>query len=303
MILAVDCGHTLTGADYGASGYKEESLITREVGRIVIQLLRNAGHTVIDATVDNASTMSESLSRRVNKANSSNCDYYICIHFNAFNGTAFGTEVLYYSNPDERMQRVLNSICSSLGYFNRGLKQRTGLYVLKHTNMKAMLIECAFCDNRDDMNKYNPNKLAQAIVSGFLGQSVSAPTNPTKNEVKAQPTPNNNWLDDYLKTWNWNNWVRDLQMECNKQGFSNQTVDGIVGPATLNGCPTLKKGCKGNITKLLQEVLKAYGIANLVIDGDFGGATFNAVIAYQKSKGLAADGIVGRNTWSKLLGL
>ena len=92
-------------------------------------------------------------------------------------------------------------------------------------------------------------------------------------------------------------WIRRLQKECNKQGFSKQAVDGIAGPATLEGCPTLKIGARGNITKLLQEKL------NISADGIFGGGTKSRVINYQKSKGLTADGIVGKNTWRKLLGM
>lgn len=52
-----------------------------------------------------------------------------------------------------------------------------------------------------------------------------------------------------------------------------------------------------NQTKLIQHIL------NLNIDGIFGINTRNAVIKYQESKGILADGIVGANTWSKLLGL
>ena len=93
------------------------------------------------------------------------------------------------------------------------------------------------------------------------------------------------------------NWVKRLQRECNIQGFSNQVVDGIPGPSTLRGCPLLKIGARGNITKLLQERL------GITADGIFGNNTKQAVIGYQKSKGLSADGIVGQNTWRKLLGL
>lgn len=92
-------------------------------------------------------------------------------------------------------------------------------------------------------------------------------------------------------------WVRRLQQECNRQGFSNQKVDGIAGPATLAGCPVLRKGAAGAITKLLQEKL------DISVDGIFGANTQAAVINYQKSKGLSADGVVGQNTWRKLLNL
>ena len=92
-------------------------------------------------------------------------------------------------------------------------------------------------------------------------------------------------------------WIRRLQNECNVQGFSNQKVDGIAGPNTLNGSPMVRRGARGNITKLIQEKL---GIS---ADGIFGANTEVAVKNYQRTNGLSVDGIVGRNTWRKLLNL
>lgn len=101
------------------------------------------------------------------------------------------------------------------------------------------------------------------------------------------------------------NWIVRLQKECNAQGFSHQTVDGIPGKNTLAGCPTLKQGASGNITKLLQEKLISLGFScgSAGADGKFGAGTKTAVIAFQKKHGLSRDGIVGVQTWKKLLGL
>lgn len=93
------------------------------------------------------------------------------------------------------------------------------------------------------------------------------------------------------------NWIARLQEECNNQGFSSQVVDGLPGPITLNGCPLLKEGAQGNITRLLQEKLR------IITDGIFGPNTREAVLAFQINNGLVADGIVGKNTWRALLGL
>ena len=98
-----------------------------------------------------------------------------------------------------------------------------------------------------------------------------------------------------------NGWVARLQTECNIQGFSNQKVDNAPGPITLSGCPLLKIGASGNITRLVQERLNALGFNCGAIDGAFGEKTKAAVIAFQVSRGLSADGIVGQNTWRKLL--
>ena len=69
--------------------------------------------------------------------------------------------------------------------------------------------------------------------------------------------------------------------------------------------PVLKKGSKGEQVKALQRMLYAMGYnlgSSNPIDGDFGSKTDAAVRAYQKSKGLTVDGIVGAKTWGSLLG-
>lgn len=93
------------------------------------------------------------------------------------------------------------------------------------------------------------------------------------------------------------NWIARLQTACNEQGFSSQTVDGIPGSNTLAGCPLLRYGAVGEITKLLQEKL------GVTADGIFGNDTRAAVVAFQRKHNLSADGIVGRNTWGVLLGI
>lgn len=101
-----------------------------------------------------------------------------------------------------------------------------------------------------------------------------------------------------------NVWTRKLQTECNKQGFSNQSIDGMPGTNTLNGCPLVKPGAQGNITKLIQERLIGLGYnVSCGADGIFGSGTKQAVMQLQQNNGLSADGIVGRDTWIALLGL
>lgn len=99
--------------------------------------------------------------------------------------------------------------------------------------------------------------------------------------------------------------IYQLQVECNKQGFSKQKTDGIAGPVTLAGCPTLRKGAKGQITRIMQQMLmnKGYPLNTYGADASFGNETFEAVRKFQKANGLRDDGIVGKNTWRKLLGL
>lgn len=72
----------------------------------------------------------------------------------------------------------------------------------------------------------------------------------------------------------------------------------------------LRNGDKGEDVRALQILLKGNkydlgtsGENHDGIDGDFGGKTEAAVIAYQKAKGLEPDGVVGELTMGSLLGV
>jgi peptidoglycan hydrolase-like protein with peptidoglycan-binding domain len=60
--------------------------------------------------------------------------------------------------------------------------------------------------------------------------------------------------------------------------------------------PTLKQGSSGAEVKKLQTNLKALGFDPVSVDGKFGATTKSAVIAFQRSKGLKDDGVVGTAT-------
>lgn len=58
----------------------------------------------------------------------------------------------------------------------------------------------------------------------------------------------------------------------------------------------LKRGTNGATVKALQAALTKVGFTPGAADGDFGPATEQAVMAFQRAKGLAADGVAGPKT-------
>jgi hypothetical protein len=62
---------------------------------------------------------------------------------------------------------------------------------------------------------------------------------------------------------------------------------------------TLRQGSKGEEVKLLQTLLNKHGF-KVTVDGDFGPGTRRKVVAFQESKYLTPDGIVGGGTWGAL---
>jgi putative chitinase len=64
--------------------------------------------------------------------------------------------------------------------------------------------------------------------------------------------------------------------------------------------PTLRQGSSGPDVTSLQQKLKDLGFDPNGVDGHFGAGTRDAVIAFQQSKGLQADGIAGPATLAEL---
>ena len=64
--------------------------------------------------------------------------------------------------------------------------------------------------------------------------------------------------------------------------------------------PATTTGSKGEDVRTVQDLLAVHGHP-VTVDGLFGPVTANAVKAFQSSKGLTVDGVVGDQTWAKLV--
>lgn len=66
------------------------------------------------------------------------------------------------------------------------------------------------------------------------------------------------------------------------------------------GYPLIKRGSLSVYVLIAQDDLNTLGFSTRSLDGIFGNRTYNAVIEYQRSRGLSVDGIIGCNTWRSL---
>ena len=178
--IYIDQGHNPVNPNAGAEGfgYREQD-ITYQVGTRLATLLRNNGNFDVRVSRPTPQTQlgtsnASSLRVRVDEANSWGADYFICIHTNAsVSPNASGTEVLVYSSPSRSAtlaQDVLREVTEITGFESRGVKLRPGLYVLKKTNMPAILVELGFISNPYEASfmANNPSLFAQGIYRGLL---------------------------------------------------------------------------------------------------------------------------------------
>lgn len=184
----------------GASGCFSETKEDRIVKDKVIAMLRAEGHTVYDCTDDLGKTESQNLINIVNKCNQHSVDLDVSIHFNAFNGQAHGVETLQYDNRTGGVSGRICSKISSLGFTNRGIKDGSWLYVVRNTNSLAILIECCFCDNQGDANKYNSDTMARAIVEAILNKTISN-SNSSSGSSSSSTSTSTDHIYRIRKTW------------------------------------------------------------------------------------------------------
>lgn len=164
-------GHSLKCR--GVSDLLDEVDEDRKVKNKLIELLRADGNTVYDCTDDYSTTQRANLSSIVSKCNAHNVDLDISIHLNSArndrvgDGKCGGVEVYGY---DDRIYgvayRIAENIANTLGIGFHGapVKYNKSLYVLRKTRAKAILIECCFVDDRDDVSRWDSTKCAMAIA-------------------------------------------------------------------------------------------------------------------------------------------
>lgn len=179
--IFIDQGHNSQGVNAGAegNGLREQDVVY-QVGVYLAELLNENGSFETRLSRPTPETVlgtsnSESLRERVNAANSWGADYFISIHANASeNSQANGTEIYVYSRQSAAFgmaEAIQAQIVSMLGTRDLGVKENTSLYVLRKTQMPAMLIELAFITNEVDAQllRYDQYRFAYAIYRGILG--------------------------------------------------------------------------------------------------------------------------------------
>lgn len=150
------------------SKYGKEDTFTKEVGESLITQLQNEGYEVVRVNPVKVSSVNDSLKQRIDKANKEEVDLFLSIHFNAFSDkNSQGTEVFVYES-DEKLNKMGESIIDNFekyGFKDRGVKT-ANFSVLRNAEVPAMLIECGFITNPEDMGRYEADKMAENILNG-----------------------------------------------------------------------------------------------------------------------------------------
>lgn len=148
MLVCLDAGHG--GKDPGAcNGDYHEADIALSIVLKLGKLLEEKGVEVLYSRTED---VYPEWKNRVGVANNNDADLYVSVHLNSAEITsARGTEVLIHPSTGAKTrvlaQAVLDNIVKATSFNDRGIKERSDLYVLKATKMPAILIETGFISN------------------------------------------------------------------------------------------------------------------------------------------------------------
>lgn len=178
MKIALTVGHSLlkngnyTSADGRRYGGCNEYKWCKAFSKQAASALKKNGHTVkrIVCPEKKFTSSKEERLYKLNIINSGSYDLVIELHLNAASPNAEGTEVLYKSDTGKKYAAQVQKQLSAV-FKDRGIKQRTDLYILNGTKPPAVLIETFFCTNKSDYKKakglINRKKLAGLVAKGI----------------------------------------------------------------------------------------------------------------------------------------
>ena len=211
-IIFIDPGHS--DRDPGAVGYETEVELAELVSKHMADYLKTRYECESYVCPSNI----DSLAQICKLANDMGAALFVSNHFNAGGGD--GYECYVHNESRRELGQLFEKHVKAAGQNSRGVKLRPSLYVLKNTNMPAILNEGAFVDNKADIQDWNDDgelkKLGEAYAKAaaeFLGLKPLA-------EVKEVPV----------------------------------NLPAIRVQVSL---PVLRKGCAGESVKVLQKLIGA----------------------------------------------
>ena len=285
--LALVAGHNLSTpkgcwAMFDPNETREWVLNARIADRLEELLSEYDGIEVL--RIDDRNGISDmSLSEITSKANRWGADFYLSIHHNGgiMGGDGGGIVAIAYTNPQPESllwQKELydSAIKHTSLVGNRATPlARMNLHEVRETLMPAVLMECGFMDSSSDVPIILSEEFAFGMAEAFC--EVIVRRSGARKKSKREESGNAQSVEVSTPT-----------------------------PTVTLTLPVLKRGSRGGEVKTLQRLLVSLGFVDgggrtLEVDGSFGGATLEAFLSFQASRGLVPDGSCGPLSWNALL--
>lgn len=270
---------------------REWVLNSRICEKIETKLLKFDGYDLIRLD-DPTGKNDVALSKRTNAANKFKADFYLSIHHNAgvSGGISGGIEAYVYTKPSKTALEWQESLYNALIKHtklkgNRAEPMRKkNLHECRESKMPCVLLECGFMDSKTDLPIILTDEFAEKVADACVEVIVK------KGGLKSAKATTKKYNTIYK-------WQKAAVSDGFKLSKSSMWDSESIDTAKNAICKKRKQFKYPNLTKFLQ---KEIGVES---DGKFGALTEKAVKKYQKANDLRADGIVGLQTWKKILGV
>jgi N-acetylmuramoyl-L-alanine amidase len=268
MIYKVSGSAGHGGNDPGAiaAGKFKESVMALTVTSAFCKELKKDPRVNVKQT--RTSDINQSITTKVNMANSFGADLALDIHFNAGGGDGAEVWCSHVGGTGEALAKNILKRFEEIGQNSRGVKTRLNesgqdyFGFIRMTKMPAVIVECGFIDNATDRKLFDTpaelKKMGVAIAKGVL-DTITQENNKKRSETKSEA------MTGYYGTF-----------------------------PTLPSRGYFKIGDKGLMVRRLQALLNWSIEADLDKDGIVGAATIAAVKKFQEEFGLKKDGYFGK---------
>ena len=197
ITVVIDAGHG--GYDRGGiPGQRvSEKDMTLDVARRLKSVLAASGYRVV---MTRDSDVFVPLGTRCAIANSNRNAIFVSVHFNsATRSGASGIETYFYNRDSLSLASAIHHyVAGGAPSSNRGVRRR-GYFVLRRTNMPAVLVECGFLTNPTEagyaQNASYRQKLAEEIAAGVRSRGSVASSRSTTRVATAESIPMQPYID------------------------------------------------------------------------------------------------------------
>lgn len=184
-VIVIDPGHGgFDPGKMGTSGAHEKDINLAIALRLQAYLEQSGAYVVITRNTDeglneegDTKKKSSDMRRRKELINSSEGDILISIHQNSFQQSKYKGAQVFYHGHSQDGERLAKCIQNKFKEFvdptnKREAKANTDYYVLKTTEIPAVIVECGFLTNPEEEanlnNEIYQEKVAWAIYTGIV---------------------------------------------------------------------------------------------------------------------------------------
>jgi N-acetylmuramoyl-L-alanine amidase len=223
----LDGGHDEnTTGKRSLDGSMKEFHFNKRVSELTKNMLENYENTEVYFAHNMNDGIDQSLDERTDLANKLKVDCYISIHANAGNTSARGIETYIYPSAGNETYLLAKAVHQNTVILtkqrDRGVK-KADFHVLRETKMKALLIECGFMTNVDDLHLLKSDGYRYLCAEGIVRGLVAYYNLKKKANVKPieTRTDNNTFYRVVAGSFN-SKQLAEMQMDAlKKAGFTS----------------------------------------------------------------------------------